>query len=126
MRKFQQKPQARLYGAELEARNYICAYMKRDDPATRRFLQLLPMNRFCYLLVRDAETGQFLIKPPDDERWLSRGKNFRDGNTPIVRTVGEWDILEEIGPTFLKDIEKRKTWRFSFKGIMMSVFGIWE
>ena len=54
-----------------EARNFICGHIKRNDPASRRLIQHLPMMAFeLILLVRDAKTGDILAKPPKEERWL--------------------------------------------------------
>lgn len=105
---------SRVRGAKFESRNWMCAYMKRDDPASRRFLQYLAMNSECFLLVRDAETGQILVKPPEEERWTMRA-SAPQGHHPGKKIQGEWDILEEIGPQFFEQMDKFREWNFSFK-----------
>ncbi|KAK0102680.1 hypothetical protein ONS95_006282 [Cadophora gregata] len=94
-----------------EARNWICAHIKRDDQASRRFVQYLAMQRHRLLvLVRDAETGNLVLKPPEEERWLWRQK------AGLGRaSKNEWDVIKSVGPQFFEDMEKYRGWNFSFK-----------
>ncbi|KAM3087999.1 hypothetical protein ACMFMG_002064 [Clarireedia jacksonii] len=97
--------------AILEARNFICAHIKRDDPASRRLIQYLSMQTHrLLLLVRDAETGRLLVKPPEEERWL-----FREKSGIGRASRNEWNVLKEIGPQFFEEMENYREWRFSFK-----------
>ncbi|KAG4427609.1 hypothetical protein IFR05_016909 [Cadophora sp. M221] len=94
-----------------EARNWICAHIKRDDQASRRLIQYLSMQRHrLLLLVRDAETGDLVIKPPEDERWLFRQKSG------LGRAAkNEWNVIKSVGPEFFEDMERYRGWNFSFK-----------
>lgn len=96
--------------AVLEARNYICAHVKRNDAAIRRFIQYLSMQTGdIILLVRDAATGRILVKPPEEELWLLREKSG------IGRAAkNEWNVLEEVGPDFFKKMDDTRRWHFGF------------
>jgi hypothetical protein len=95
----------------LEARNFICAHIKRDDPVSRRFIQYLHMQSHRLLmLVRDAETGRILVKPPEDERWLIRGKS---GMGRAAK--GEWNTIKSVGPEFFEEMDSYRKWNFGFK-----------
>jgi hypothetical protein len=97
--------------AIFEARNFICAHIKRDDQAMRRLVQYLAMQSHrLLLLVRDAETGQLLIKPPEEERWLYREKSGLGR-----ASKNEFHIIKSIGPEFFESIDKYREWNFSFK-----------
>ncbi|PQE18079.1 mfs allantoate protein [Rutstroemia sp. NJR-2017a BVV2] len=97
--------------AILEARNFICAHIKRDDPVSRRLIQYLAMQTHrLLLLVRDTETGRLLVKPPEEERWL-----FREKSGIGRASRNEWNVLKEIGPQFFEEMETHREWRFSFK-----------
>jgi hypothetical protein len=95
----------------LEARNFICAHIKRNDPVSRRFIQYLHMQSHRLLmLVRDAETGRILVKPPEEERWLIRVKSG------IGRAAkGEWNIIKKVGPQFFEEMDNYRKWNFGFK-----------
>ncbi|KAH6692878.1 hypothetical protein BKA61DRAFT_637651 [Leptodontidium sp. MPI-SDFR-AT-0119] len=94
-----------------EARNWICAHIKRDDQASRRLVQYLSMQRHSLLiLVRDAETGNLVIKPPEDERWL-----FRQKSGLGHAAKNEWNVIKSVGPQFFEEMEKYRGWNFSFK-----------
>jgi hypothetical protein len=97
--------------AVLEARNFICANIKRDDPVSRRFIQYLHMqSRRLLILVRDAETGRILVKPPEEERWLIRKKSG------LGRAAkGQWDVVKKVGPQFFEEMDSYRKWNFSFK-----------
>src|SRR4051794_26729944 len=97
--------------AVFEARNFICAHIKRDDPASRRLIQYLSMQTHqVLLLVRDAETGRILIKPPEEERWLYR-KKVGLGRA----SKNEWTVIKKIGPEFFDEMDKWRSWNFSFQ-----------
>lgn len=96
--------------AVLEARNFIAAYVKRNDPVSRRLLQYLSMQTYRVLvLVRDAKTGEILMSPPEDQLWLLREKSG------LGRAVkNEWKILKEVGPEFFKELEASRRWNLGF------------
>lgn len=96
--------------AVLEARNFVAGYVKRNDPASRRFIQYLSMQTYRVLvLVRDGKTGEVLLSPPPDEMWLVREKSG------LGRAVkNQWKVLKEVGPDFFEVIEKHRRWRLGF------------
>lgn len=89
----------------------MCAHIKRDDQSSRRLVQYLSTQSYRVLvLVRDAETGNLLIKPPEDQRWIYREKSG------LGRAVkNDWNILKSIGPEFFEEMERHRKWKFSFK-----------
>ncbi len=95
----------------LEARNFICAHIKRDDPVSRRLIQYLHMQSHRLLmLVRDAETGRILVKPPEEERWLIREKSG------LGRAAkGHWNIIKKVGPQFFEEMDAYRRWNFGFE-----------
>lgn len=81
-----------------EVRNYMCANIKRNDPATRRFLQYLAMQTSKVLvLIRDAKTGKILSSPPDDELWLNREKSGMGR-----ASKNEWNVRAFVGKKFFE------------------------
>jgi hypothetical protein len=103
--------QGRRSHAMFEARNFMCAHIKRDDQASRRLVQYLSMQSYRILvLVRDAETGNLLIKPPEDQRWL-----FREKSGFGRAAKSDWNIIKSIGPEFFEEMERYRNWNFSFK-----------
>ncbi|CZR66639.1 uncharacterized protein PAC_16540 [Phialocephala subalpina] len=94
-----------------EARNFMCAHIKRDDQASRRLVQYLAMQSHRLLvLVRDAETGRLLIKPPEEKRWLYRQKS---GLERVAKN--DWEIIKSVGPEFFEDMGNWRQWSFSFE-----------
>jgi len=62
------------------------------------------------MLVRDAETGRILVKPPEEERWLIRVKSG------IGRAAkGEWNVIKKVGPQFFEEMDNYRKWNFGFK-----------
>jgi len=102
--------QARRSHAHFEARNFICAHIKRDDQVSRRLVQYLAMQTHQLLvLVRDAESGKLLITPPEEERWLLREKSG------LGRAVkNEWNVIKRIGTQFFEEMDRHREWHFSF------------
>jgi hypothetical protein len=96
--------------AVLEARNFVAAYVKRNDPASRRLIQYLSMQTYrVLLLVRDAKTGEILISPPKDQLWLLREKSG------LGRAAkNEWNVLKEVGPQFFNEMEVSRKWNLGF------------
>jgi hypothetical protein len=62
------------------------------------------------VLVRDAESGKLLIKPPEEERWL-----FREKSGLGRASRNDWHIIKSIGPQFFEEMDKYRQWKFSFK-----------
>nr|ATA58189.1 mfs allantoate [Neofusicoccum kwambonambiense] len=95
----------------IDARNFICACLKRNDPVSRRFIQYLVMQTNAVLtLVRDVKTGNILTKPPEFELWLIREKS---GLGRASRN--DWNIIKEVGPEFFEDMDRQRQWHFGFK-----------
>jgi hypothetical protein len=94
----------------VEMRNFVCGHIKRDDPASRRFIQYLSNETWeIRALVRDHKTGRILIQPPKEELWLLREKS---GWGRANRN--EFNIIGEIGPEFFEQMDKARKWRFGF------------
>jgi hypothetical protein len=91
---------ARRSHAIVEMRNFICGHIKRDDPASRRFIQYLSNETWeIRALVRDRKTGRILIQPPEEELWLLREKSGWGR-----ATRNEFDVVGEIGPAFFEQM----------------------
>ena len=61
-------------------------------------------------MVRDAKTGEIVVKPPKDQLWLYRQK------AGLGRaSKNDWTILKEVGTAFFEDMDHYRTWRFSFR-----------
>ena len=105
-----------------EARNIICAHIKRDDPVSRRLIQYLALqNHHLLVLVRDAETGKLLLKPEEDERWLHREKSG------LGRAAkNEWNVLSKVGPKFFEQMDRHRDWHFGFKEYYDVYIWEWE
>jgi hypothetical protein len=91
-----------------EARNYICAHMRRTDPVTRRFIQYLTMqtSTVC-ILVRDGKNGHIVVKPPEEQLWLVREK------AGIGRaSKKEWNVIQEVGQRFFEEMDQKRAWHF--------------
>ena len=88
----------------------MCAHISRNNPASRRFIQYLSMEKMkCILLVRDAKTGRILVKPKDDDLWLIREK------VGLGRAKkNEWNIVSKVGPKFFDEMDKSRKWHFGF------------
>ncbi|CAG8959200.1 hypothetical protein HYFRA_00012557 [Hymenoscyphus fraxineus] len=95
--------------AAFEARNVICAHIKRDQ-VSRRLIQYLSMEAHQLLiLVRDAETGNILVKPPEEERWIHRTKSG------VGRaSKNEWKVVTSVGPRFFEQMDRHRDWHFDF------------
>lgn len=94
----------------VECKNIISAYMKRNDPVSRRFIQYLVMYpRNGLILVRDAKTGKIITKPPEEHLWLARKKSG------IGRAnKNEWDKVKRIDEDYFVEMDERKQWHFAF------------
>jgi hypothetical protein len=52
--------------------HYLCGFVKRNDPVTRRFIQYLSMDTAqVRALVRDRKTGRIVHRPPEEKLWLA-------------------------------------------------------
>ncbi|TVY65640.1 hypothetical protein LSUE1_G006522 [Lachnellula suecica] len=96
--------------SSVEARNFMCAHIKRDDQISRRLIQYLSMqSREVLVLVRDAESGKLFITPDEDQRWIYREKGG------LGRAVkNDWNVIRSIRPKFFEDIDQARQWHFSF------------
>lgn len=94
----------------VEARNFLCANVQRNDPVTRRFLQYLIMQSSrVVVLIRDAKTSKILSSPPQEQRWLNREK------AGLGRaSKNEWITRAEVGKEFFEKMETIRQWRFGF------------
>lgn len=100
----------------VECRNVIGAHIKRDDAVSRRFVQYLAMQaQAVVLLVRDAKTGQVLVKPPEDECWLARA---RPGGYDPSEYAGDggWTVTSSVGAHLFEQIsgKQARDWQFGF------------
>ncbi|KAI8946385.1 hypothetical protein F4801DRAFT_564907 [Xylaria longipes] len=95
----------------VEARNIVVGHMKRNDSATRRFLQYCSMRTGEVLLaVRDGRTGKIITAPRSkDALWTLRSKRG------IGRAAKkEWDVELEIGPEYFEFVEQYRNWHLGF------------
>lgn len=92
----------------VEARPYMCGHMRRNDPATRRFIQYLSMqSSHLIALARDGKTGRILLEPPKEHLWLLRSK------AGLGRaSKNEWTTQLEIGEKFFAEQDEKRSWRF--------------
>ncbi|KAL8925664.1 MAG: hypothetical protein Q9208_003347 [Pyrenodesmia sp. 3 TL-2023] len=102
--------QGRRVHSIVESRNWLCANIRRDDPATRRFLQYLVMRTSrVVVLIRDVKTSKILSTPPADQLWLHREK------AGIGRaSKNEWFVRAAVGPEFFEKMERMREWHFGF------------
>ncbi|KAK4504763.1 hypothetical protein PRZ48_002725 [Zasmidium cellare] len=92
--------------AAIEAKNFICAHMKRNDPVSRRFVQYLSMmSNYVCILVRDGKTGRILIKPPKEHSWLVRKKSGLGR-----ASKNEWDVIAEVGEHMFEQLETSRAY----------------
>lgn len=94
----------------VEARNFMCGHIKRNDAASRRFIQYLSMETSCVVcLVRDAVTGKTVVSPPEEQLWLLREKSGRGR-----ASKNEWNTISQVGPKFFEEMERYRRWHFDF------------
>ncbi|EKG18620.1 hypothetical protein MPH_04093 [Macrophomina phaseolina MS6] len=95
----------------LEARNFICACVKRNDAVSRRFIQYVVLQtNSMVILVRDVKTGDVLYRPPGDQLWLVREKS---GMGRASRN--EWNVIKQVDPNFFEEMDRHRQWHFNFK-----------
>ncbi|KAK4167641.1 hypothetical protein QBC43DRAFT_311164 [Cladorrhinum sp. PSN259] len=101
----------------VEARNFLCAHMKRNDPVTRRFIQYALMRPGEYLiLVRDGKTGRIIVAPDERHRWIARsraGVGAKAGH-PSREDDDGWNTEFEVDSYFFELAEEQRSWDFSF------------
>ncbi|KAI9708922.1 MAG: hypothetical protein M1820_003616 [Bogoriella megaspora] len=98
------------FHAMAESRNLVCFHIKRNDPASRRFIKYLTMQTWIVLtLVRDATDGRIIAQPPEDELWLQREK-YGAGRA----SKNKWTVLRKVGKKLFEEIDKQRDWRFGF------------
>ncbi|KAJ4302088.1 hypothetical protein N0V88_002224 [Collariella sp. IMI 366227] len=98
----------------VESRNAVCAYMKRNDPFTHRFIQYAKM-RSCefFILVRDGKDGRIITAPDRDQRWIRRSRRGISATGPS-RYEDNWDVEIDVGPLFFDIAELSRKWHFNF------------
>ncbi|KAK4232195.1 hypothetical protein QBC38DRAFT_464667 [Podospora fimiseda] len=100
----------------VEARNFICAHMKRNDPVTRRFIQYALMRPGEELiLVRDGKTGRIIVAPPENHRWIARtrsGVGIRPGHPD--RDNDGWEVHLEVDSYFFDIAEEQRSFDMNF------------
>ncbi|KAK3628529.1 hypothetical protein LTR56_018574 [Elasticomyces elasticus] len=107
------RPAARVI---LQTRNVIGAHIKRNDPVSQRLVQYLAMRTHVLaMMVRDAKTGRVIVKPPEEECWLSRDcvtLLFDESEEPEP----EWKVTREVGEDLFEQIsgKKEREWQFGF------------
>lgn len=95
----------------VETRNFVCAHMKRNDPVTRRWIQYAVMESYkMAIMVRDGRTGNIIVQPPQEHKWLIRTKS---GLGRASRS--EWQIVKEIDDKFWDEIDRVREWSLGFK-----------
>jgi hypothetical protein len=95
----------------VETRNFVCAHMKRNDPVTRRWIQYAVMESYkMAIMVRDGRTGNVIVEPPQEHKWLIRTKS---GVGRASRA--EWQIVKEIDNKFWDEIDRFREWHLGFK-----------
>jgi len=94
----------------LEVRNFICGHIKRNDAASRRFIQNVAMETSKVLILcRDVKTGRFLVTPREEDLWLIREKS---GYGRAAKN--DWNIMSKVGPQFFESIDNHRQWHLSF------------
>ena len=100
----------------VEARNIICAYMKRNDAASRRFIQYTLMSRGeALILVRDGRTGKIVVAPYENERWRRRYIPGYLAPPPGLQSSDDapW-MRDEVDTQFFDKAQARRKWTFGF------------
>lgn len=102
----------------VEARNFICAHMKRNDPISRRFIQYALMRPGeHFILVRDGKTGRIGVAPEDYNRWIVRsrsGVGVRPGEGYGRHGNDGWDLELEVDAMSFELTGMQCQWKFSF------------
>lgn len=105
--------------AATEARNYIAANMSRDDPRVKRFISLVQTHTAELIVyIRDCKTGEMIVEPPEEEKWIIRDKM---GAGRLHR--GKWTIRQPFDRTFKANLERDRLWK-SFRDCLDVV--VWD
>jgi len=100
----------------VEARNMVCAYMKRNDAASRRFIQYILLSRGeALILVRDGKTGKIVVAPEENERWWRRSIPGFMGPRPghHVSDSLPWR-KDEVNANFFARTQVDRAWKLGF------------
>ena len=93
-----------------EIRNFLCGHIKRNDPASRRFIQYLAMETSkVVVLVRDGKTGKIILKPPTEQNWLAR---YKEGVGRASKR--EFITTQSVGEKFFEEMDRLRKWSLSF------------
>ena len=67
------------------------------------------------ILVRDAKTGDIIVKPPEEELWLVREK------VGLGRAAkNDWNVISEVGSEFFEQMDEHRKWHFGFKEVCIT------
>jgi len=92
----------------LQLRNFVCAHIKRDDPASRRLIQYLSMEPLL-MIARNPKTGKILFQPREEDCWFVRSKSGKGRHTR-----NEWVVDKKINVEFFEWMDKGRPWYFGF------------
>ncbi|KAM7183928.1 hypothetical protein V8F20_012427 [Naviculisporaceae sp. PSN 640] len=104
----------------VEARNFVCAHMKRNDPVTRRFIQYVLMRPGeHFILVRDGKNGRIVTAPEEQHRWLVRSRpgnsRFKPGTVDVTHSAENgWNVELEVDGGFFEMAREERSWHFGF------------
>lgn len=99
----------------VEARNFVCAHMKRNDPVTRRFIQYALMRPGEYMiLVRDGKTGRIIVAPNEEHRWIARSRSGVGIKPGMLHDDDAWNIELEVDSYFFELAAEACSWDFGF------------
>ena len=99
----------------VEARNFVCAHMKRNDPVTRRFIQYALMRPGEYMiLVRDGRTGRIIVAPDEEHRWIARSRSGVGIKPGMMHDDDGWNIELEVDSYFFELAAQACFWDFGF------------
>ncbi|KAK6084668.1 hypothetical protein SCUP515_01164 [Seiridium cupressi] len=94
----------------VETRNIIVAHMKRNGPATPRFLQYCLMRAGDMLVVvREGKTGKVLTCPNEEHLFAYRVKQGLGR-----ASKNEYEDILNIGPEYCAVADRLRRWRFGF------------
>ena len=94
-----------------EARNFFGAHMKRNDPASRRFIQYMAMQTTkVVVLARDGRNGQIILKPPSEQNWL-----VRSSSETVRVLIHNYEISKHVGEALFEEVDKTRKWSLNFR-----------
>lgn len=104
----------------VEARNYICANISREDPGSWRFIKFLQSyTARVVVYAKDCLTGQVICAPPDSEKWIFR---YKEGNGNLNKR--KWVVHQSFDRVFRTQIEEHRPWKLQFNDYIDVV--VWD